>query len=102
MSPDFKFGNTAKEIGKRTLSKRETPWFEWTVFMGETPEKLALVDYVEYRLHDTFPDPIRISEDVNSKFSLSSSGWGEFTIFITIYLKDGQEVETTHYLTLFS
>ena len=68
--------------------------------MSETPEKLELVDYVEYRLHDTFPDPVRVAEDATNKFALSSAGWGEFTIFITVYLKDGREVETTHYLKL--
>jgi transcription initiation factor IIF auxiliary subunit len=105
MSPeklDFKFGNTAKKVGVRTFGKRDTPWYKWTVFMGESPEKLALVDYVEYRLHDTFPDPIRTSDDENDKFSISSAGWGEFTIYITVYLKDGREIETTHYLRLFS
>ncbi len=105
MSPkalNFKFGNTAKEVGVRTFGKRETPWFEWTVFMSEPPEKLTMVDYVEYRLHDTFPNPIRTSDDEKTKFSLSSAGWGEFTIYITVYLKDGREVETTHYLRLLS
>lgn len=68
--------------------------------MSEPPEKLALVDYVEYRLHDTFPDPVRVAEDAQNKFVLSSSGWGEFRIIITVYLKDGKEIETTHDLKL--
>ena len=55
---------------------------------------------VEYRLHKTFPDPIRLVDDHKSKFALEQGGWGEFWIFITVFLKDGREVQTKHYLEL--
>ena len=103
MNPDtleFKFENKKEKDGNRTFGKKVTPWYKWTVYMDEDGEKLASVKHVEYRLHDTFPNPIRFSKDVKSKFALSSAGWGEFTIFITVYLIDGQEVETTHRLNL--
>ncbi len=99
-TPEFHFKNTSESNGTRSFLKDTYSWFKWSVYMNEPPEKLALVDYVEYRLHDTFPDPVRVAENADDKFSLSSAGWGEFTIFITVYLKDGREVETTHYLKL--
>ena len=92
----FKFDNYSRHVGRR----EEYEWFEWIVFMDEPPEKLNKVRSVEYRLHKTFPDPIRVAEDPRSRFALGASGWGEFWIFITIYLKDGTEEHTKYHLDL--
>lgn len=95
---EFKFRNTSNTVGSRTLRGEDYEWFEWTIYMDEPKEKLDLVDAVEYRLHRTFPNPIRVVKDRDSKFALKSSGWGMFTIYITVYLKDGKEVQTQHWL----
>lgn len=92
----FKFDNYARHIG----SRGEYEWYEWQVFMDEPPEKLDIVESVVYRLHDTFSNPIRVIEDSASRFALRTSGWGEFTIYITIYLKDGRVFKTQYYLDL--
>lgn len=92
----FKFDNYARHVG----SRGDYEWFEWKIFMDEPAEKLEKVKSVEYRLHETFPNPIRNVEDQNSQFALESSGWGEFQIYITIYLKDGTEEHTKYYLDL--
>lgn len=92
----FKFANYARQVGKRG----DYNWFQWKVFMDEPDEKLDRVAAVEYRLHETFPNPIRVVEDRASKFTLESAGWGEFWIFITVYLKDEKEAVTQHYLDL--
>ncbi len=92
----FKFDNYSRRIGGG--GKRE--WHEWKVFMDETADKLDKVSSVEYRLHETFPNPIRIIKDRNSRFALSSAGWGNFTIFITVYLDDGTEIPTKYFLEL--
>jgi hypothetical protein len=83
----FKFNNYSLPSGKRG----KLNWFKWKVFMDELPERLRKVKSVEYRLHETFPDPIRVVEDRNSRFALQSEGWGEFIIYIVIYLEDGTE-----------
>lgn len=93
---EFKFNNYSRHV----RSRGEYEWFEWKVFMDEPEEKLEKVRSVEYRLHKTFPNPIRIVEDRNSRFALRSAGWGEFTIFITIYLEDGTEKHTKYDLDL--
>lgn len=93
---EFKFDNYSRHFG----SRGDYQWFQWKVFMDEPEEKLEKVSSVEYRLHKTFPNPIRIVEDRSSKFTISSAGWGEFWIFITIYLNDGTEKHTKYYLDL--
>lgn len=92
----FQFDNYARHVG----SRGDYEWFEWQVFMDEPPATLETVRSVEYRLHETFPDPIRTSEDAKRQFTIESSGWGEFTIFITIYLQDGGEERTEYSLDL--
>ena len=68
--------------------------------MDEPREKLNKVKSVEYRLHKTFPDPIRVIENRDSRFALRSSVWGEFWIFITVYFEDGTEQNEKYYLDL--
>jgi transcription initiation factor IIF auxiliary subunit len=92
----FRFDNYARHIG----SRGEYAWFVWQVFMDEAPETLATVRSVEYRLHETFPDPIRTSEDREHRFAIELEGWGEFRILITVYLHDGGEERTEYHLDL--
>jgi len=68
--------------------------------MDEPSERLDLVDHVEYRLHETFFEPIRVMRDRKSLFAVDSSGWGEFVINITIYLKTGAEAYVKYELDL--
>jgi len=92
----FKFANYARFVASRKVGGENIDWHQWMVFMDEPPDRCDLVRSVEYRLHDTFPNPIRVVTDRSSRFALSSAGWGEFRIFITVHLKDGG-VERTHH-----
>jgi len=92
----FKFNNHARKTG----SRGDHSWFEWKVFMDEPDEKLDEVAAVEYRLHKTFPNPIRTVDERKSKFTLASAGWGEFWIYITVLLKEGTEDVTQYHLDL--
>ena len=93
---NFTFDNFAKRVGKRG----KYDWYNWKVFMNESAAKLQQVESVEYRLHETFPNPIRSVDDRESRFALESDGWGTFWIFITVYLEDGSEENTQYYLDL--
>jgi transcription initiation factor IIF auxiliary subunit len=84
---DFRFDNQARQTGSRGSYR----WFDWKVFVNEPMEKLAHIRAVEYRLHETFPNPVRLITDRESRFAMKSSGWGEFTIFITVFLTNGEE-----------
>jgi len=92
----FRFDNYARHVG----SRGDNQWYEWRIFMAEPPDTLATVSYVEYRLHETFPDPFRTSYDAESRFAIESSGWGEFMIPISVSLQDGKFEQTEYMLDL--
>jgi transcription initiation factor IIF auxiliary subunit len=100
MAMRFAFDNRAHFVSSSAIDGEEYNWYDWTVFMNEPAEKLALVKSVEYRLHETFPNPVRTITDRDSRFALDSSGWGEFTIRIAVHLLDGSVVRTKHELAL--
>ncbi|HEY8185082.1 MAG TPA: pYEATS domain-containing protein [Pyrinomonadaceae bacterium] len=75
-------------------------WWEWSVWVEGDKEELKQIDYVEYNLHSSFPEPVRRIEDRSSKFRLDSSGWGEFTIRATVVNKDGEKKHLRHRLEL--
>ena len=88
----MKLNNYAKKV--RSIDDQER--FKWMVFVDENKEVLEKIEYVEYLLHPTFPNPRRIRYDRESGFALTSSGWGQFTINAKIHLKDGK-IETVQY-----
>jgi len=92
----IKFNNYAKSKGK--WGKKD--WYKWEVFVDESDEVLDRIESVEYRLHKTFPDPVRTIDERESHFLLKSQGWGEFTIHITVSFKNGEEVNTKYELDL--
>lgn len=72
--------------------------FDWTICVRAERSVLDSIDYVEYTLHPTFPNPVQYGRGPN--FSLSASGWGEFNIDVKIGLKDGTVSRRQHWLTL--
>lgn len=92
----FSIANSSKRVGKRG----DLDWYEWEIHLAEPPERLRQVKRVVYRLHPTFPNPVRVAQDAKSGFSLKSSGWGEFEVLATISLKDGSEVHQKYRLKL--
>lgn len=93
---NVRFANFARHVGHRG----KYDWFKWVVFVDEEPEVLAEIEGVEYRLHETFPNPVRYVTNPEEQFALVSSGWGEFTIFATVLFKNGEEKTHTHKLDL--
>jgi transcription initiation factor IIF auxiliary subunit len=75
-------------------------WWKWSVWVEGKDEDLDRIDYVEWTLHPTFPDPIRQSRDRGQKFRLETGGWGTFQIRARVQLKDGSNVRLSHYLRL--
>jgi transcription initiation factor IIF auxiliary subunit len=76
-------------------------YWDWSVWIeSKEPEKLDKIVSVTYHLHHTFPDPVRVVKDRDSKFRLDTSGWGEFIIYIVIKLKGEYVIELEHYLKL--
>jgi hypothetical protein len=90
-------------MGLRIRLKSEaTPisgdWWFWKVWLDGPEETLDQVDSVKYLLHPTFPNPIRIVVNRQSKFELSARGWGEFAITAYVSTKTGETISLEHWI----
>ena len=74
--------------------------YDWTVFLVAEEPVLNTIDYVEYVLYPSFRHQVRIIHDRETNFALSSNGYGEFNIYVTIVLKDGRKKDIIHWLSL--
>jgi transcription initiation factor IIF auxiliary subunit len=79
--------------------KAKDMW-DWSVWVEASNDDLDEIEYVEYTLHPTFINPVREVYDRATKFKLSTTGWGVFTIYAIAYLKDKNEVKLEHELIL--
>ncbi len=87
--------NVAESIGNEK--------WNWTVFIKGDPKAIAQVDRVQYTLHPTFPNPVRLVRDrgdLNRPFGLSATGWGTFTVGIRVFMKDGSYKDLEHKLKI--
>ncbi len=91
-----KFNNYARRAG----DQYGKAYYEWRVFVDEPASVLRTIEQVDYVLHPTFPEPFRTSRDRDKAFELVSSGWGEFSIVITVHFTNGKEAKTGYYLSL--
>ncbi len=76
--------------------------WDWTAYLRAAPAVLDRIQCVEYRLHPTFPDPVRLVCKRGSgaqPFALTSNGWGTFSIAIKVQFKNGSTQELTHMLS---
>ena len=90
----IRLNNYARKIEREDGRER----FKWIVFVDEDEEVLDQIEYVEYLLHPTFPNPRRIVSNRESHFALKSSGWGQFIIKAIVHLISGKVETTQHYL----
>ncbi|MEW6351100.1 MAG: pYEATS domain-containing protein [Thermodesulfobacteriota bacterium] len=91
--PDFAADNVAEPAGDKT--------WNWTVFVKPDSRRLNDIACVEYRLHPTFPNPVRMvckRGDPRYPFGLSATGWGTFSVGIRVLLKDGSRHDLSHEL----
>lgn len=79
--------NTSRYLG-------DDQW-EWQVFIASDEATLGQVAYVEYTLHPTFRNPVKIvSEKGETKgqgFPFTATGWGTFTIGVKVVFTDREE-----------
>lgn len=75
-------------------------WWKWAVWVDGPDAALDEVEFVEWTLHPTFPNPIRRNSNRDDKFKLETAGWGVFPIRARVKTKDGHEYVLTHDLTL--
>jgi transcription initiation factor IIF auxiliary subunit len=76
-------------------------WWRWSVFLDDDGSgDLEKVDYVDYVLHPTFPNPRRTIRDRKTNFKLSTAGWGTFQIRAFVHTKDSEKIKIEHNLVL--
>jgi len=85
---------------KQRCEYKGQDWWKWSVWIEASDKVLDEIEYVEYRLHPTFPDPVRRATNRKEKFLIESAGWGEFMIGVEISTKKGEHLKRQHWLTL--
>lgn len=76
-------------------------WWEWGAFLSdEGSGELSNVEFVEYVLHETFPEPIRRIDKPDDGFRLDAQGWGTFVLKAFVHFKDGKKTKLKHEIQL--
>lgn len=99
VSYPIRFGSIAWPLGKEAT---QTATHRWMLFVrGEQNEPLPFVRQVEFHLHESFPDPVRVV--TQQPFEIHDSGWGEFQVKMVVCFIDPKEepVVLVHTLRLF-
>lgn len=68
------------------------------IFIDEPPEVLDAIRMVEYRLHESFAEPIRHNDDRPGRFLETFYTWGKFTVEVTILFLDRRRKSFRFYL----
>lgn len=89
---------TLNVTAKNWSRQLEPGWWEWGIQIVGPPAELDRIRCVEYTLHPTFPNPVRMVCTRSRGFELLARGWGTFTVKIKLMLKDGSLRELSHRL----
>ncbi len=81
----YNFASYSRPIGIRD----DYEIFAWCAFLDGTSEQVREIQQIEYTLHPSFPNPVRVVEDAAHCFALQSQGWSVFEIRTRITLKNG-------------
>jgi transcription initiation factor IIF auxiliary subunit len=69
-------------------------WWNWEAFLDDDGTgELANIEYVEYILHPTFPNPVQRISKPDGGFVLRTAGWGVFIIKSFAHMLDGKTVK---------
>lgn len=76
-------------------------YWDWGIWVEASEEALDEIDRVVYNLHYTFREPVQTVRTRDNKFRLDNSGYGTFTVYARIALKDDSVVDLEHELELY-
>ena len=74
--------------------------WNWSIWIDAPATVMNDIEYVDYKLHSSYTDPLRRRTNRDENFRLSGNGWGEFTITAEIKPQDGKAFTKRHWLTL--
>ena len=77
--------------------KDDDRW-DWSAYL--TGSDLPKVQSVQYVLHPTFADPVRVVKDPATGFRIDTEGWGSFALKAIVHLKNGENQLLTHDIKL--
>ncbi len=77
-------------------------WWDWDAFIDGEPDELADIEFVDYVLHESFPEPKVRIDTPSDGFRLRTEGWGTFTLKAFVQLKNGKRIRLQHELELYS
>jgi len=72
---------------KLEIQKVDEDWYEWKLSLDEPKERLDEIDRVEYILHPTYRNRIRVIDKPKNGFMLEFAGYDGFNMPVNIYLK---------------
>ena len=75
-------------------------WWTWSVWIEAPSAELDNVQKVTWRLHPTFPHPVREQTNRDENFRLKTAGWGTFKVRADVTMNDGSTVKLSHELCL--
>jgi transcription initiation factor IIF auxiliary subunit len=75
-------------------------YWKWWVWLEGSTAELDAVDYVVYKLHPTFPSPVRKVSTRDTKFRLETAGWGVFRLYAKVVFTNKSVVNLEHDLEL--
>lgn len=84
---EIKLTNTAKRVQRG--GNRD--WWDWVAYL-EVPSEQVLesIEYVEYYLHPSYPNPTRRVTKREGGFPLSCTGWGTFELKAKVVFKSNE------------
>ena len=88
----FRFASYSRLLDKEEDEDDKQDTYAWCVFVDATAQELASIRQVEYTLHSSFPNPVRVSRDAAHCFPVMSLGLGG------IYLENQDYLHRRQYL----
>ncbi|KAL7674617.1 hypothetical protein ACOME3_000894 [Neoechinorhynchus agilis] len=88
------YGNTAVCVHKpektgryqTEASKRTHQWVLFLKPFGENHDMSVYVEKVEFKLHSTFTEPLRVC--MEPPYEVHETGWGQFEAIITVHFRE--------------
>jgi hypothetical protein len=92
----YRFASYSRFIG----TKKGYDTYAWCIYLDVDRDELNNVQEVEYILHPSFPNPVRVIRNAKHCFALESEGWGGFVLHTRIILNNGDIVRDRYNLEL--
>lgn len=84
---------SSKRLGPSSEKLNDICYIYVRIFLEAGPATLDNIDYVIYKLHPSFKDPVRRSDERGTNFEIKIWTYGWFYISATIMTKQGLPIQ---------